>query len=172
MNEVIQTILTRVSVRDFNDKTLTKEEMEALVQVGLYAPSARGQQTWHFTAILNQSRIAQLAAAIGKVLGNPDYCFYGATALIIPSNDVENTFGKEDNACALENIFVAAGSMGIGSVWINQLSGIANHPDIRPILTELGIPENHTVFGLAALGYATTPFEGMKEKIGTFTMIE
>ena len=44
--------------------------------------------------------------------------------------------------------------MGIGSVWINQLQGICDEPEIRAVLRELHIPEDHVVYGLAALGYA------------------
>lgn len=172
MNEVMQNILTRVSVRAFNEKQVAKADVEALIQAGLYAPSGMGKQTWHFTGVLNQALIAELAAAVGKVLGREGYAFYNATALIIPSNHRESHYGKEDNACALQNIFLAGHSMGIGSVWINQLSEISDHPEIRPLLNKLGVPEDHVVFGIAALGYAETPFEGMKEKIGTFAIVE
>ena len=72
---------------------------------------------------------------------------------IIPSNEKSSPFGKEDNACALENIFLAAHSFGIGSVWINQLQGICDAPAIRAVLDELEIPADHVVYGMAALGY-------------------
>ena len=63
-----------------------------------------------------------------------------------------NPHGMEDNACALENIFLAAHSFCIGSVWINQLRDICEEEEVRDILTDWGIPENHQVFGMAALG--------------------
>ncbi len=172
MNEVMQNILTRVSVRAFSDKPVSKADIETLLQAGLYAPSGMGRQTWHFVAVLDKALIAELAAAMGKVLGREDYNFYNPTALIIPSNLRDSVWGRDDNACALQNIFLAAHSLDIGSVWINQLSQIYDHPDIRPILTKLSVPEDHIIFGVAALGYAQTPFEGMKEKTGTFTIIE
>ena len=61
---------------------------------------------------------------------------------------------KRTNACAMENIFLAAHSLGIGSVWINQLQGICDEPSIREILNDFGIPADHIVYGMAALGYA------------------
>jgi nitroreductase len=60
----------------------------------------------------------------------------------------------EDNACALQNIFLAAHSFGVGSVWINQIRDICDSERIRPILTELHIPADHIIYGMAALGYA------------------
>ena len=88
---------------------------------------------------------------MGEALGNPNYNLYCPAALIIPSN-VEG--GAWDNACAMENIMLAAHSMGVASVWINQLSDTCDDPRVRAMLTELGVPEEHKVFGMAALGYA------------------
>ena len=46
--------------------------------------------------------------------------------------------------------------LGIGSVWINQLRGICDEPEIRAILREWKIPDDHVIYGLAALGYAAS----------------
>jgi nitroreductase len=78
---------------------------------------------------------------------------YNPTAIIIPSNERDSVWGRDDNACALQNIFLAAKSYNVGSVWINQLNNICDEPKIREILNEIEIPENHIVYGLAALGY-------------------
>lgn len=77
-----------------------------------------------------------------------------------------------DCACAIENMFLAACSLGIGSCWINQLGTTCDDPQVRELLTELGVPENHKVYGCVALGYKA---EGapMKEKVvkaGTVTI--
>ena len=77
--------------------------------------------------------------------------------MILASNERDNQLGMQDCACALENIFLAAHSLGIGSVWINQLNGICDVPEIRFVLNELRLPENHIVLGMAALGYAAEP---------------
>ncbi len=114
------------------------------------------RQTWHFSAVLNREKIAKLAAAVGKALGNEKYDMYKPAVLIIPSNELIGDTGitSWDNACALENIFLAAHSMGLGTVWINQLSDTCDVPEVRAVLTEFGVPENHKVFGIAAIGHA------------------
>ena len=91
--------------------------------------------------------------------------------LIIPSNERESRWGREDNACALENIFLAAHALGIGSVWINQLQGICDVPEIRAMLHEFGIPENHVVYGMAALGYAKEEPENDITKTGRIHIV-
>ena len=67
----------------------------------------------------------------------------------------------------MENIFLAAQSLGIGSVWINQLKDICDFPEVRASLRELGMPENQLVWGIAALGYIAkeTPVKPRREGV-------
>lgn len=170
MNDVIQAIMTRRSIRSFDEKLLTKDQLEVLIQAGLCAPSGMCKQSWKFVGILNQEMISKLASVIEDVLGREGYNFYGAKALIITTNLSDSRFAKEDNACALENIFLAAHSMGIGSVWINQLLGQGDDPRVRAILDELDVPKNHEVFGIAALGYDPNEPKGQVSKTGEYVI--
>ena len=154
MNQVMENILTRRSIRAFKDEKLPKEDLEKIVKAGLYAPSAMNRQSWKFTVVTNGELIQRLAEAIREELGREGDDLYKPAALVIPSNSVKNRWGRDDDACALENVFLAAHSMGIGSVWINQLHGICDQPKIRALLDEMEIPEDHVVYGTAALGYA------------------
>ena len=153
MNEVRNAILYRRSVRKFSAEPIPQNILEDLAEAGLHAPSGMGKKTWKFTVISNPEIIAELAAVIGQELGRADYNMYAPSALIIPSNLRDSGFGREDDACALQNIFLAAYSYGVGSVWINQMRTICDDPRIRALLTGYGIPEDHVVYGLAALGY-------------------
>lgn len=153
MNEVMNAILTRRSVRKFTDAPIPKEILKDLVDAALHAPSGMGRQTWKFTVITNKDVIARLTEAIGKALSREGYNMYLPTAIIMPTNERDSIWGREDNACAMENIFLAAHSYGIGSVWINQMQNINDVPEIRAILDEIGVPANHVVYGMAALGY-------------------
>lgn len=119
MNQTMETILTRRSIRSFQEKPIPEENMKQIVDAALHAPSAMGRQTWKFTVVMNREKIQKLAKAVGKVLGREDYDMYRPEALVIPSNEKDSRFGRDDNACAMENIFLAAHSLGIGSVWIN-----------------------------------------------------
>ena len=154
MNETMKTILTRRSIRKFSDKKVSDEILKELVDAAMHAPSGMCRKTWKFTVVSNQELIERLAATVAKVLGREGYDMYKPAAIIIPSNRKDSVWGKEDNACALQNIFLAAWSFGVGSVWINQLTDICDEPEIRNILTEMEIPNDHVVYGLAALGYA------------------
>ena len=154
MNEVINNIITRRSIRFFINKKISREDLETIASSAIYAPSARDSQTWNFTVIQNRSAIIRLASVVAVEIKQDYYDFYSPDALIIASNNRNSVFGALDCACALENIFLTAHSLGIGSVWLNQLYGLSDIPAVRSMLAEFGIPQDHVVCGVAALGYA------------------
>ena len=78
MNETIQTILTRRSIRSFKEQPIAKEDLDLMIQAALHAPSGMGLQTWQFTVITNPEKIQSLAKAISSVhvpSGSFDYPF-------------------------------------------------------------------------------------------------
>ena len=172
MNNVMENLLTRRSCRSFTEEKIPREQLDDILQAALYAPSGMGLQTWQFTAVTSPSRIQELAHLIGDTLGREGYDMYSPQVLIIASNERDSRFGREDNACALENIFLAAHSYGIGSVWINQMQGICDVPAIRAKLDEFGIPSGHVVFGMAALGYPASALPEKAAKKGVVKIVE
>lgn len=54
-----------------------------------------------------------------------------------------------------------------------QLGQTCDDPDVRAFLMKLGVPENHRVYGCAALGYAPegAPMKDKKLAEGTVTVI-
>ena len=171
MNEVIHTILNRRSIRVFNDKPIDRETLQVLVDCALHAPSGMGKDTWYFAAINNKDLIDELIAIMQTVMDRKDYTMYHPSALIIAANKKDNSHGIEDNACALENTFIAASSLNIGSVWINQLRHYMDEPLLRDYLAKIGIDDSMNVYGIAAFGYYD---QQPQEKIrkGTFNIYE
>lgn len=161
MNEVLQNIMTRRSVRSFKEEQIKDEELDLIIQAGTHAPSGMNKQSWQFTVVQNKEKIELLAKVVREALGRDEgYNFYAPPTLIMLSNDKENSNGLADCSCALENIFLMANSLGIGSCWINQLKTICDEVKVREALTSFGIPENHIVWGMASIGYpAITPKE-------------
>lgn len=154
MSEVLENILTRRSIRSFNPEQIKDDELNLILKAGTYAPSAMNKQSWQFTVIQNKSKIEALAKVIREALGRDEsYDFYAPPTLILLSNEKENPNGLADCSCALENMFLMANSLNIGSCWINQLRAICDEAATREILTSFDIPENHIVWGMAAIGY-------------------
>lgn len=172
MNSVMENLLTRRSVRAFEKRAIPADELDQILQAAVYAPSGMGRQTWQFTVVTDREKIQKLAAVVEKELNRPGYDMYAPEAIIIPSNERDSRFGKEDNACALENIFLAAHSFGIGSVWINQIRDICDAPAARALLKEWGVPDSHVVYGIAALGYPAPAPEKEIHKTGKIVMAD
>ncbi|PJI08200.1 MULTISPECIES: nitroreductase family protein [Clostridium] len=173
MNEILQNILTRRSVRKFKEDQIKDEELELILKAAAYAPSGMNKQTWKFTAVQNKEKIELLAKVVRKAIGKGEsYNFYKPATLILVSNDKENSNGLADSACALENIFLMAHSLGIGSCWINQLKTICDEKEVREVLTSLDIPQNHIVWGMASIGYPAEEPKEHERKAGVIKIIK
>lgn len=61
-NETLKNIKQRRSIRSFKDEQIGEEELQAILEAGLYAPNA-GDQAWHFTAIQNKELLGRLELA-------------------------------------------------------------------------------------------------------------
>jgi len=185
MNEVLKTIKSRRSVRAYAEQQISQEDLNTILEAAIYAPSGMNYQTWHFTAIQNAAVLEELNEKIKGAFAKSDEprlrergqsqtycCYYHAPTLVIVSNAPTQWWASMDCACAMQNIFLSAKSLGIGSCWINQLGQTCDDPDVRAFLTKLGIPENHRVYGCAALGYAATaPTKERQLAEGTVTII-
>ena len=173
MNEVLNNILTRRSIRKFKPEQIKDEELDLILKAAIYASSGMNKQSWKFTVLQNKEKIEVLAKVVREKLGrNEGYNFYAPPTLILVSNDRENSNGLADSSCALENIFLMANSLGIGSCWINQLKTICDEEEVRELLNEFEIPENHIVWGMASIGYPDQEGIVKERKEGTIKIIK
>lgn len=153
MNETIKTILSRRSCRAFTGQSVSEADVRQILDCALSSASGMGWQTWQFTAVMNREKIQLLAKAVGKALERDEgYDMYNPDVLIITSNEKDSKYREVDNACAMQNIYIASEALGLGCVWINQLLTCYDNPDVRKILDSFGIPQNHGVYGCAAIG--------------------
>ena len=173
MNEILKNIKTRRSVRKFAEREIPAEILDEIITAGLYAPSAMNTQPWQLTVLKNDGKIVALQKTVAKALDRPDYHrFYGAPVFVIVTVPEDYRHGAVDTACVLENMFLAAHSLGVGSVWINQLRDSCNDSEVRALLTDFGIPANHVCFGCAALGYADCELPSDRENKGIVKVVE
>ena len=170
-NEVLENIKARRSVRAYTEQQVPEEDLRTILEAATYAPSGMHLETWHFTAIQSVSRLAEL----NERARNKAYCcYYHAPTLVIVSNEPTQWWAGMDCACAIENMFLAAQSLGIGSCWINQLGTTCDDPGVREFITALGVPVSHKVYGCVALGYGDPkiPMKEKKVKADTVTIVK
>ena len=154
----------------------TDEEIKTVIEAGRYAPSGMSRQTWHFVVVRNQDWLARMNERVFSLVndtskgsnlernGAKGYsCNYHSPVFIIVSANPAFGTSRDDCACALENMFLTAHAIGLGSCWINQLGG-ENCEKLRDLLTEAGVPEGDEVYGCCALGYADGEPSPRKER--------
>ncbi len=188
MANIEEIIMNRRSVRKFNGKPITDDELSAIVEAGRWAPTGGNCQTVHFFVITNQDVLTTLRLRVREAfsemeLSNDQYISiqnsiklsrqgnyvfdYNAPVLVVVANRRNYPNALADSACALQNMMLTAESMGIGSCWINQLHWLDENQRIRDYLEPLGLGSNETICGAVALGnydgtYARKPRTGMK----------
>lgn len=156
INPVIQTILSRRSIRNFKDEKIPQEVMKILLRAGRQAPSGHNMQTWHFTVVTEPEALKKLRVAARNTADRMKVYFFGwenPVAVVLISNDKRNPYGCQDVSCAAENIMLAATSLGIGSVWLNPLMTLRDEEPVKSVLDGFGVPSNHIVWATIALGY-------------------
>ena len=167
MNETLKTIQERRSVRSFKPDQISKEEMTAILDAGIAAPSAMNRQPWHFTVIQNQEVIRRIedenreivfstpeTAANANRLNDPNHrSFYNAPTVIMFSGDQQNVWSVCDCALAMQNMVLAAKSLSIGSCIIGSTGFAFKSENLREWFRELGVPQGYAPLFAIALGY-------------------
>ena len=166
MNETLQVIRNRRSIRAFKPEQIKDEELKEIVEAAIYAPSATNKQPWHFTVIQNKELIDWLNTNFKELAKNSDndyikrvgvnekfHVFYNAPTVILVSGDENNHSAAVDCAAAVENMLLAAEAQDIGGCWIGFIAYLLNSEKGKEYTKELGIPEGYKQFHAVAVGY-------------------
>ena len=164
--ELKDAIYGRRSIRAYKDTPVEREKLDEVLRAGAYAPSAMNNQARQLLAITNKDTLKKINEAVyavsdeatrerikGRSESGEFNFFYNAPVLIAVCCDEKEMRPTEDCACALENMFLTAYSLGLGSCWINQLTDICKVEPIYGTLKALGMKEGYRVYGCCALGY-------------------
>ncbi len=187
MNEVIETILKRRSCRSYEAEVPYKEELDAIIEAGRFAPSGGNNQKSHLIVFSKKKDLEVIKSAVREGFRklsvydgmypslknavikseSDDYDFiYNAPVLIVVANEKGYGNAMADSACLLENMMIAAASLNIGSCWINQLHWLDEDEDINRLMKSYGLLENETICGALSLGYPKTMSKGILERKG------
>ncbi len=154
---VIDSIMSRVSIRHFTNENVTEKDIETLLRAAMAAPSAGNKQPWTFVVITDKDILTKMGDEV--TTWTP---VKHAQAAIVVCGDLHNTFPGEgtdywieDTSAATENILLAAHALDLGAVWlgcyplsertgfVGQLLGLPTH--IIPMaIVAVGHPETLT----------------------------
>lgn len=151
--EALECIMTRRSVRKYSAKSLSEGTLETLIRAGQQAPSAHNTQPWLFLSLTERETLHRLVP-MTPWWGLLDQCAAAvvvcADERILEEKSMLPEFQTLSCAAALENMLLAAHSMGLGGVWLGMCRGQETYDSFKEVL---GIPSWARVIGMAAFGY-------------------
>ena len=155
--EFKEVIRNRFSCRKYSAREIEREKLDAVLEAGRLAPTAKNLQEQHIYVVQSEEALAK----IDKVTS----CRYGAPTVLVVAFDKNNVFtypggkrdsGVEDATIVATHMILAAADEGLGSCWINYF-------EPEKMAEELGLPENEEVLMMLDLGYAA---DGVKPAPG------
>ena len=162
MNEVLKTIAKRRSIRQFGPGQISDDNLNAILEAALQAPSGHNDQSWFFSVIQDQKLIKELSDGsklemqkspipwMVKLAQNESVNIYhNAPTVIIAAAKKDAVTPLADVCAAIENLLLAATSLNLGSCWIGFTKYNFTSPEKNK---RIGIPDGYEVHYGVALG--------------------
>ena len=164
-NTVIETIMTRRSVRKYQPQAVNRDTMQIIVECGINAPNAISRQAWEIRVVDNPEVIKKLTDLYvkdnPKEAENPSFInmFRNAPTVAFIANDTTFAYSPVDCGLMAENMILSAWSMGIGSCCLGGPARfMKSNPEANKYLQEMGFSENYDLLLCIGFGYpAETP---------------
>jgi nitroreductase len=146
--EFKQLVKARYSCKKYSDRPLEQEKLDAILEAGRLAPTAKNLQEQHVYVVQSEQMLAKIDGVTP--------CRYGAPTVLVVAFDKNNVFtypggkrdsGVEDATIVATHMILAAADEGVDSCWINFFD-----PD--KMAEAIGLPENEEILMLLDLGYA------------------
>lgn len=151
-NEAYQNILSRTSVRNYTDQSISDEIKSAIIHAGMAAPSGVNKQPWEFILIDGKDILKSLADLLpyAKMTAQAPMAIAvcGNSSRFLEGDD--SSLWIQDLSAASENILLASHAFGLGAVW----TCLYPHEDrMEAACRILNLPEGIIPFCLIPVGY-------------------
>lgn len=155
MNDIIKAMEERRSIRNFKAELPSKEDLDQIIEAGLYAASGMGKQGAIVVAVTNKELRDKLAEDNRKIGGWKEGFdpFYGAPAILIVLAKKGSFTALNDGSLVLGNMMLAAHSLGLGSIWIHRAKEEFEMDVYKKLLVDLGVEGEWEGIGHCAVGY-------------------
>ena len=155
VNEVIDAMVERRSCRSFKAEMPSEEQLDAVVEAGLYAASGMGRQSAIILKVTDRALRDRLSALNARAMGAPESTdpFYGAPVVLVVLAARDVPTHVYDGSLAMGNMLLAADSLGLGSIWIHRAREVFDSEEGRAILAQLGVEGDYDGIGHSAVGF-------------------
>ena len=158
-NEVVQTIMSRRSIRKYLDKPVEHEKLALIAKCGINDPSGMNMQPWAVRVVENQDFIKGTTEIFKKE--NPEQVkrdanfknmYRNAPNIIVVATPKDA--GQLDAGLLGENMMLAAKSLGLGTCCLGSpVRFLQSSEACKPYLAKLNLPEDYEICYILAVGY-------------------
>ena len=153
MNEMMQAILDRRSCKKYKPTMVPKEDIEEIIEAGLFAANGMGKQGAIIVAITNREVRDALSKMNAQIMHASIDPFYGAPVVLVVLRDKSVATSIYDGSLVIGNMMLAASSKGIGSCWIHRAKEEFESDEGKALLKQIGIQGDYEGVGHCILGY-------------------
>lgn len=159
-NEVINAIMSRRSIRQYQQLPVGRDTLMQIMTCGINAANGQNKQSWEVRIIDNPTTLQQVQDLMEA--GNPALpaemvrgCMRGAPVMTFIARDKGYDFSAYDCGLLAGNMMLAAQSLGVGSICLGSPVRFINDAEnSAEILSLLGFSENYELSLCVGLGYA------------------
>ena len=157
-NAVIETIMTRRSIRNYKLVPVGRDTLNMIMECGINAPNGQNKQSWEVRVVDNQELLAQMSQAMGDAHPGMEFakgCFRGAPVMVFIARDPSYDFSAYDCGLLAENVMLSAWSLGVGSICLGSPVRFLTDNDVcKPYVEKLGFSQGYELCLCVGLGYA------------------
>ena len=158
MNQVIETIMARRSIRSYKDVPVGRDTLAKIMECGINAPNGQNKQSWEVRIVDNKDLLDEMSEAMAVSHPETEFakeCFRGAPVMVFIARDPSYDFSAYDCGLLAENIMLSAWSLGVGSVCLGSpVRFLTDNELCRPYVERLGFSEGYEFCLCVGLGYA------------------
>ena len=158
MNQVIETIMARRSIRSYKDVPVGRDTLAKIMECGINAPSGQNKQSWEVRIVDNKDLLDEMSEAMAASHPETEFakeCFRGAPVMVFIARDPSYDFSAYDCGLLAENIMLSAWSLGVGSVCLGSpVRFLTDNELCRPYVERLEFNEGYEFCLCVGLGYA------------------
>ena len=143
MNETMRAILERRSIRSYTPEAVSEAELSAILEAGLWAPTARNRQEIKIAVMRDPEQRAAFRRDFEANDNRPKFknFDYDAPVLLLLYGDAEFPYTELDSGIVVENMAVAAQSLGLGSLIVGCIRDFMRSEAGAPWRREIGMEE-------------------------------
>ena len=153
MNETINTIISRRSIKGYTDQMVSDHLLNEITTAATYSASGMNKQAAMMVVVKDKTLRDKLSALNASILGITSDPFYNAPVVIVVLADSNVRTYIEDGSLVMGNLMNAAHSVGVSSCWIHRAKEMFETEEGKEILKEWGLPESYKGIGNCILGY-------------------